>query len=79
MTSRERVLTTLSHHAADRVPINYSANADIDRRLKKHFGLAADDGEGLLKALGVDFRGVGAPYRGPRVAPGHSGAWRQGG
>ena len=51
------------------VPINYASNQGIDLRLKKHFGLAADDGEGLLQALGVDFRGVGAPYTGPVLFP----------
>ena len=67
MTSKERVLTTFAHQEADRVPINYSANGGIDRRLKEHFGLKANDGEGLLQALGVDFRGVGAGYKGPRL------------
>jgi len=67
MTPRERVLTALAHQEPDRVPINYSANPGIDRRLKQHYGLAPDDGEGLLRALGVDFRGVGAPYVGPEL------------
>ena len=58
MTSKQRVLTTFAHRPADRVPINYAANPGIDRRLKTHFGLAADDAEGLRRALGVDFRGV---------------------
>lgn len=67
MTSKERVLTTFANQAADRVPINYDANPGIDGRLKKHFGLKADDQEGLRKILGVDFRGVGASYAGPRL------------
>jgi uroporphyrinogen decarboxylase len=49
----------------DRVPVDYSANPGVDRRLKAHFGLDPKDGEGLKAALGVDFRGVGAPYVGP--------------
>jgi uroporphyrinogen decarboxylase len=49
------------------VPINYLANPGIDRRLKEHFGLPANDGEGLRQRLGVDFRGIGAPYVGPRL------------
>ena len=55
MTSKERVLTTFSNQEADRVPINYSANPGdrIDRRLKAHFGLKADDLEGLREVLGV--------------------------
>ncbi|MFH1709304.1 MAG: uroporphyrinogen decarboxylase family protein [Planctomycetota bacterium] len=69
MTPRERVCTTLAHAVPDRVPVDYSANPGIDARLKAHFGLRPDDHEGLLVALGVDFRGVGAPYRGPRLHP----------
>jgi uroporphyrinogen decarboxylase len=67
MTSKERVLATFSYQQADRVPVNYSANGGIDRRLKEYFGLKANDGEGLLQALGVDFRGVGARYTGPKL------------
>lgn len=67
MTSKERVLTTFARQQPDRVPINYMSNPDIDRRLKEHFGLDAKDSEGLLKALNVDFRSVGAPYRGPQL------------
>lgn len=67
MTSQERVLTTFARKETDRVPINYSANPGIDARLKAHFGLAADDGEGLRRQLGVDFREVSARYVGPRL------------
>jgi hypothetical protein len=31
--------------------------------------LRSDDGEGLLQALGVDFRYLWAPYRGPKLHP----------
>ena len=65
MTSKERVLTTVASREPDRVPINYSSNPGIDGRLKAHFGLAADDAEGLQQALGVDFRTVRAEYAGP--------------
>jgi uroporphyrinogen decarboxylase len=67
MRSKERVRAALAHQEPDRVPINYSANAGIDRRLKDHFGLRAGDDEGLRRALGVDFRHVGAEYRGPKL------------
>lgn len=67
MTSRERVLTTFACREADRVPINYQANPGIDARLKAHFGLRADDAEGLRRALGVDFRHVGPRYVGPKL------------
>ena len=67
MNSKERVLTTLASREPDRVPVNYFANAGIDRRFKAHFGLKPDDAEGLRQALGVDFRGVGAPYCGAKL------------
>jgi len=68
MNSKERVLTALNHREPDRVPINFvGANADIDRRLKAHFGLGKNDHEGLLEALNVDFRVLDLPYTGPRL------------
>lgn len=69
MTSRERVRIAFAGGVPDRVPINYLANPGIDRRLKEHFGLPVDDAEGLRKALGVDFRAVPVPYRGPKLHP----------
>ena len=67
MRSKERVLRFLAREEPDRVPINYSANPEIDRRLKSHFNLKADDGLGLREVLGVDFCGVGVPYVGPEI------------
>ncbi len=67
MTSKERVLRAITFKEPDRVPIDYCANAGIDRRLKEHYGLAAGDGEGLRRKLGVDFLALGANYRGPRL------------
>jgi uroporphyrinogen decarboxylase len=67
MTSKERVLVALACREPDRVPVNYGANPGIDARLKEHFGLDATDSEGLQRALGVDFRGVGAPYTGAKL------------
>lgn len=67
MTSKERVLTAFANQEPDRVPINYESNPGIDRRLKAHFGLDPKDGEGLNQALGVDFRGIGARYTGPKL------------
>lgn len=54
-SSIERVLRVFSHQEPDRVPLDYSANFGIDAKLKGAFGLALDDREGLLEALGVDF------------------------
>jgi len=65
MTSRERVLTAISHAEPDRVPIDYGANPGITRRLMTHYCLEANGYGDLLDVLGVDFRYVGAPYTGP--------------
>ena len=64
---KERVRAFFARSHADRVPINYSSNPGIDRRLKQRLGLADNDKEGLLKALDVDFRSVWtwSHYRGP--------------
>ena len=67
MLSKERVRTTFARKQADRVPVNYIANPGIDARLKAHFACGADDNEGLLQALGVDFRSVNARYVGPKL------------
>jgi len=65
MNSKERVLRVFERLESDRVPVNYLANHGIDLRLKKHFRLKSDDE--LLKALNIDFRRVGAPYKGERL------------
>jgi len=65
--SKRRVLDVFSGKVPDRVPVDYSANAGIDAKLKKHFSLKPDDGEGLLQALGVDFRGVHPVYKGAKL------------
>jgi len=67
MTSKERVLTALAHAEPDRVPVDYRANPGIDARLKTRLGLSRNDGEGLRRALGVDFAGVHAPYTGSKL------------
>ena len=69
MQSKERVKTAFAHAEPDRVPIDYLCNPGIDRQLKNHFGLDPKNDEGLRRALGVDFREVQAPYRGPRRFP----------
>ena len=71
MTSKERVLTTLARQEPDRVPVNYYGNADIDRRLKAHFGT-----QNLAEAPGVDFRLLW--YRSPQLRfrrPGLQSLW----
>lgn len=65
MTSRERVIRTFQYEKTDRVTIDYSANPGIHRRLMKELGAANE--EQLLQALGVDYRGIRAPYIGPQL------------
>jgi uroporphyrinogen decarboxylase len=60
MTPRERVLCAFARVPADKVPVDYQANPGVDRRLKQHFGLSPADTDGLLAALGVDFRSIAA-------------------
>ena len=69
MTSKERTLAALSRQEPDRVPINYLANAGIDRRLKDHFGLASDDDCGLRERLNVDILNFAPDYVGPAIHP----------
>jgi uroporphyrinogen decarboxylase len=65
MTSKERIQCAFAHVEPDRVPIDYFANPEIDKRLKDYYGLKESDNEGLRQALGVDFRNVEAPFIGP--------------
>ena len=70
MTSKERVRRTLALDTPDRVPIDYSANMTINRRLFDALGLregaTQDD---LYEVLGVDFRGIDVPYTGKPLFP----------
>lgn len=68
MTSRERVLTALSHRTPDRVPIDvahYEVGADVQTRLQKHFYVK--DLQTILLGLGTDFRWIEPLYRGPEL------------
>ena len=70
MTSKERVRLTLALEKPDRVPIDYSTNKTVNGRLKAALGLSENAPQDeLLEILGVDFRGVGAPYTGPALFP----------
>ncbi|MAE66111.1 MAG: hypothetical protein CMJ18_17710 [Phycisphaeraceae bacterium] len=63
MTSRERVLTALSHRTPDRPPLNYFGTAETDAILMKHLDLPSR--EALLRHLGADMRYVAPRYVGP--------------
>ena len=52
MRSKERVLTTFAREEPDRVPVDYFANAGIDGRLKRHFGLRAGRRRGAATGAG---------------------------
>jgi uroporphyrinogen decarboxylase len=69
MTAKERVCKTFAHEKTDRVTIGYDANAGVHRRLKEALGIQDNDEEGLRRALGVDYRGIGAPYTGKPLYP----------
>lgn len=67
MTGKERVRRTFNLEKTDRVTIGYEANPGIHTRLCQALGLNPADYEGLMRALGVDYRAVGAPYIGPQL------------
>ena len=68
MSPKERVKTSFAHQEPDRAPVNYHVlNPELDLRLKKHFGLARDDTEGLRQAIGVDFRRIETTYIGQQL------------
>ena len=62
MNAKTRVRKTFAHEKTDRVTIGYESNPGIHKRLKEALGV--NDDESLLQALGVDYRGISAPYIG---------------
>ena len=65
MTAKERVRRTFAFEKTDRVTIGYEANEAIHKALCKALGVT--EWEGLRRALGVDYRGIGARYTGPKL------------
>ena len=65
MTSKVRVQAFFRGEETDRVPIDMAWNPLIRKRVMDYFG-AADEAQ-LREALGVDFMGVTACYRGPAL------------
>jgi uroporphyrinogen decarboxylase len=64
MGAKERVQRTFAHERTDRVTIGFDTNPGIHRRLMEALGIKNENNEELLRALGVDYRGIGAPYIG---------------
>ena len=69
MTARERVRRTFLHEKTDRVTIGYDANPAIHARLLRALGISEKNNALLRQALGLDYRGIGAPYTGPTLFP----------
>jgi uroporphyrinogen decarboxylase len=67
MTAKERVKNTFLLEKTDRVTIGYEANPVIHKKVADALGIENGDYEKVFKALGVDYRGVGAPYTGPSL------------
>ena len=70
MSSKDRVRMAFALEAPDRVPIDYLSNKTVNQRLKTALGLSASaDQDDLLELLGVDVRGIDAPYTGRPLFP----------
>jgi len=67
MTSKERVFKTFQFEKTDRVPIGYEANPVIHQKVAQALGIKNGEYELVYQALGVDYRGVGVPYIGPKL------------
>ncbi|MDD5726932.1 MAG: uroporphyrinogen decarboxylase family protein [Victivallales bacterium] len=60
MNSRERVLTAISHHEPDRVPITFDAEKEVIELLKEYFHVSSRDE--VWDMLHVDTRLIGADH-----------------
>lgn len=67
MSARERVERTFALEKTDRVTIGYEANPGVHLRVAQALGIPDGDRELVFQALGMDYRGVGAPYVGPML------------
>ncbi|MBN2211259.1 MAG: hypothetical protein JW709_07670, partial [Sedimentisphaerales bacterium] len=59
MDARERVFLALSHQEPDRVPIDYWATSEVNKKLRQRYSLT--DQEQLLQHFDVDFRYIDGP------------------
>ena len=64
LTSKERVKLACAHQEPDRIPLQGYFTPEIWKQLEAHFAGRDPD-----EALGIDLRGVGAPWRGPQKSP----------
>lgn len=67
MSSKERVAKTFNFEKTDRVLIGYDSNPIAHKNLCNMLGIKEDNYLTLIKALGVDYCGVSAPYIGPKL------------
>jgi len=63
MTGKERVLKAIGHETTDRVPVDFWATKEAEKKLFSYFNL--EDREALLEKLGIDVRQVFPEYIGP--------------
>jgi hypothetical protein len=74
MTPRGRALAAIEHQPTDRAPADYGAHKSVTDGPMAKLGVA--DQEELLRALGVDLRGIGFNYYHPRSEPDADGCRR---
>ncbi len=67
MSAKERVKRTFAFEKTDRVTIGYETNSTIHHALCQALGIKGDNLIDLYQALGVDYCGIGAEYKGPPV------------
>ena len=67
MSSRQRVRKTFEMEKTDRVTVGYDTNEGVHGRFSKALGIPDGNMEKVLQAIGVDYRGIGAPYTGPEL------------
>ncbi len=65
MTPKQRMLDAIDHKRTDRVPLDLWATKEVLNKLCAHF--QTDQGDDVLKELGVDIRLVGPEYIGPSL------------
>jgi len=63
MNSRERVMVAVARQPPDRVPADYKADSQVNRRMFEHFGVG--DLDALQDCLQTDIRRVEPRYVGP--------------